>query len=235
MLSRCRAHERAGEHAAHYDLDHLDKGSGVERAAGDTPQVELVRLADMQPIDRVAAIRQTRAHQQHVVVVCRGDRAQRARDHRGRLGAKQTARRHVPRVTRVARRGIRRIAQIVVVVGDADERGRSIDDHGALPALAQRRDRILHKQLERVRTRRSVGQIAQCQRSPITLTIDESNRHDTHLVAIPNGSGCQRSGGDGEPRTASGGQAGNAGGVKLSEEKSTRTRQRPTPEAGRGR
>ena len=148
-------------------LDHRDQVVARERPPRDPPQIELVRLADVQAIDRVAPVGQAGARHNNVFVARRRDHAQRARNHRGRLRPQQQLRRQVARVARVARRTVGRVAEIIVVVGDRNERRRAMHDDRTIPRGAQGIERVLHEQLHRMRAERCVGQIAQRQQAAV--------------------------------------------------------------------
>ncbi len=175
VARRRKPERRAGQHRVRRDVDHLLERRASEWATRDAPEIELVRLADVQPIDRVAPVSEPRAHEQHVVVAGRREHPERGRDHRGRLRAEQPIGRHVPRVARITRRAVGRIAERVVVFGDRDDRRRAVHDDRATPARGERRDGVAHEQLHCVRAERRVGEIAQRERASISLGIEQSN------------------------------------------------------------
>ena len=89
--------------------------SGLRSA--DPPQVELVRLADVQPIDHVSAVDEAGARHDDVVgVTGPNEAAQRPGHHRRHVRAQEPAVVDVARVPGLAGRGVGRIAEHLVVV-----------------------------------------------------------------------------------------------------------------------
>jgi hypothetical protein len=97
-----QSQRHARQHRTGNGLDHRDQIVARQRSLRDPPQVELMRLADVQPVDRVAPIGQAGAREQHILVARRRDHAQRARNHCRRLRAQEQLRRQIARVTGVA-------------------------------------------------------------------------------------------------------------------------------------
>ena len=77
MHCRLEPQRHAGQHRRSDALDHREQVVTRERPLRDPPQIELVRLADMQAIDGVAPIRQAGTREQHILVARRRDHAQR--------------------------------------------------------------------------------------------------------------------------------------------------------------
>ena len=104
---------RSGQDRRDDEADHLVEVAAVERlAAADAPQVELVRLADVQPIDHVAAVDEARAcHDDVVGVTGRARRAQRGGHHRGHVRPQEPALVDVARVAGLAGGGVGRVAE----------------------------------------------------------------------------------------------------------------------------
>jgi hypothetical protein len=102
MYGRLQPQRHTREHRACDGFDHRDEIVTGQRTLHDSPQVELVRLADVQPVDCIATVRETRARDQHVCVARRRNHAQRPRNHRGGLRAQEQLRRQITCVARVA-------------------------------------------------------------------------------------------------------------------------------------
>jgi hypothetical protein len=128
----------ARDEGVHDELHHSSELVAGKRRAAEPPEVELVRLADGQPVDSVAPIDEPRAGKEHVVVGRAGERAQEAGDHRAGVRTEHLRLAHVAGVPGVARSGVGRVAQELVVVGDRHERVGSVDDRLATPGLTQR-------------------------------------------------------------------------------------------------
>ena len=126
---------RSGHDRRDDELDHLVEVAGGQRlAAAYPPQVELVRLADVQAVDHVAAVDEARARHDDVVgVTGPGEAAQRPGHHRRHVRAQQTAVVDVARVAGLAGGGVGRVAERLVVVGDRDDRARTVDEHRSAP------------------------------------------------------------------------------------------------------
>ena len=139
----------------------------------DAPEVELMRLADGEPIDAIAPVDEPRAGKQHVFVAGASQRTQQAGDHGAGMRPQDLRVAHVARVPRVARRGLGRVPEQLVVVRDPHERVGAMDDHVAVPGLAQRRHGVVDEELKRVRPVRRVRQIRKNQRLPISSSRDE--------------------------------------------------------------
>ena len=148
-------------------LDHRDQVVARERPSRDPPQIELVRLADVQAIDRIAPVGQAGTRDDNVFGARRRDHAQRARNHRGGLSPQQQLWREVARVARIARRTVGWVAEIIVVVGDRNERRRAMHDDRTIPRGTQGIERVLHEQLHRMRAKRAIGQVAQRQQATV--------------------------------------------------------------------
>jgi hypothetical protein len=99
----------------------------------------------VQPIDRIAPVREARADDQHIVVVGRRECAERARNQRRHLRAKQAIVRDVAGVTRISARAVGRVPQLVVVIGDGHERGRAVEHDGTAPLHVQCGHRVVHE------------------------------------------------------------------------------------------
>ena len=132
-----------------------------------------MRLANREPIDAIAPVDEPGAGKQHVFVGGASQRTQQAGNHRARMRPQDLRVAHVARVPRVARRGVGGVPEQLVVVGDRHERLGAMDDHIAVPGLAQRRHSVLDEELERVRPVRRVGQIRKNQRLPVSISRDE--------------------------------------------------------------
>ena len=180
MARRDRAPARAGQQRADtaIDLSSVRPRSPIGRVPA--PQIELVRLADVQAVDDVAAVDEPRRAHEHVVGGSRRQLAQGRRDRRRGLAAQQR-RAEIARVAARApgRRGRR--AERVVVVGHGDDAAGAVHEHRAAPARAQgiggARDELLHA----MRAVSGVGEVGQGQ-GPAQLVLREV-RHGTLLLA----------------------------------------------------
>ena len=172
MLGRDRAMAAAGQHRRDDQLDHLLEVAAVEpRSAADPPQVELVGLADVQPVDHVAAVDQARAGHHHVVVTA-GQPPQGGRHHGRGVRAQQVRVVQVARVAGIAGGGVRRVAEQLVVLGDGHHRAGPVDEDRAAPARGQRLGDGGGHQLHGVGAGGRVGQVAQRQRGVELLGCD---------------------------------------------------------------
>ena len=175
--SRIQPQRHAGQHRARDDFDHGHQVIARERTLRDPPQIELMRLADVQPVDRVPPIGQAGAREYHVLVTRRCDHAQRARNHRRGLRTQQQLRRQVPRVAGIARCAVGWVAQGVVIVGRWHQRRRAVHHDGTAPRRPQSVECVLHEQLHRVRAERSVREIAQRQQATVGQRIEKLRSH----------------------------------------------------------
>ncbi len=75
MRGRIHSQLHARQHRTRDCFDHGHEIVTRQRTLRDSPQVELMRLADVQPVDSVTPIRQTGAREQHVLVTSRRDHA----------------------------------------------------------------------------------------------------------------------------------------------------------------
>ncbi len=151
----------SGQRRAYHLADHVVEVVGGEPATPESPQIDLVGLAGMQPIDGVAPVDQAGADQQQVVGRVESQRTQGARDHRRGLGAQQHALRHVARVARVSGGSVGRIAEPVVVVFDRHQRPGAVEEAPATPALGERFVKCADDPLHGVRTLDRVGEVTQ--------------------------------------------------------------------------
>jgi hypothetical protein len=114
MSSRLRAEQ---------DRDHLGHVGAAHRPLSDPPQVELVRGAGVLPVDRVPAVHDPRADQQHVVAGLAGEPAQRRGDHGAGMTAQHVPGVHVPGVAGIPGDRLSWVSEPVVVVGDRNDPG----------------------------------------------------------------------------------------------------------------
>ena len=184
MDTRLDAVLRTRERGAHDDLDHLFEITGVEpEIARDPPEVQLVRQPGVEPVDRVSAVDEARAHEQHVFGTVRRERTQRARDQGRRVRAQHLGRRHVSRVARVARDGVGRVAERVVVVVQRDDARTAMDSGHAAPRTGQRGDDVVDDALQRVRTLRRIREVAHGEGAREFDGSEQRNRHGSSLAS----------------------------------------------------
>jgi hypothetical protein len=157
----------ARQHRTGDGFDHRDQVVARQRTLRDSPQVQLMRLADVQTIDCVAPVGQTRASEQHVGIERRRDHAQSARNHCRGLRPQEQLWGQITRVTRVAGCTVGRIAEVVVIVGGRNHRWRAIHHDRTVPRCPQGIERVLHEKLHRVRPERCVSQVAQRQQTAV--------------------------------------------------------------------
>jgi hypothetical protein len=74
------------------------------------------------------------------------------------------------------------IVKSVVVICDRHDGRRTMNDHRAFPSSSQRRDALLHQQLDRVGSARNIGEITHAQRALVSSSIDQLKSHDTPRV-----------------------------------------------------
>jgi hypothetical protein len=108
-----------------------------------------VRLADVQPVDHVAAVDESGAcHDDVVRAAGPGEAADRLGHDRGHVGSQEPAVVDVARVPGLPCRGAGRVAEHLVVRADRDDRTRPVDEHRSTPRLlegvADRARRDLH-------------------------------------------------------------------------------------------
>ena len=104
--------------------DHLVEIVEAERhISTNAPEIQLVRLAAVHSIDRVAAIHDAGTRNQDVPRARLGFLPQRGGDERAGVRAKQRDIAHVATVASVSCDGIRSIPEPIVVVGDGTRRG----------------------------------------------------------------------------------------------------------------
>ena len=82
------------------------------------------------------------------------------------MAPQHLARTHVARVARVARHGVARVAERVVVVGDGDDAGTAMDEWRQTPRARQRGDDLFEQALHGVHAFSGIGEVAhfQCAR-----------------------------------------------------------------------
>jgi len=184
---------RARQHSRDDQRDHPVQVVGGQRrtAAPDAPQVDLVRLAHVPPVDGVAPEADSRHRQQHVGGSGgAGEVVEQGGDPGAGVGVQHPARRDVAAVAGVAGHRVGRVAQPVVVVGDGDDSGTGIAAHrdapGAGQSLLQRRDDAL----QRVRSRGRVGQVPHGERPRELPGRDQGSVH-----GVPRS--CERRAGEG--------------------------------------
>lgn len=97
-------------------------GQGPADVGADAPDVELVWLPDVLPVDHVAPVDHPRTHQRHVVAASGRDLLQRQRHHRAGVAAEHQLLGEVAAVARVTRSRAGLVAEPVVVVADRDDR-----------------------------------------------------------------------------------------------------------------
>ena len=169
---------RAGQGRRDDEADHLLQVIRGERLApAHAPQVELVRLADVEPIDHVAAVDQARACHDDVAGAARRDEAaKRIGDHRRHVRPQEPVLVEIARVPGLPRRGSGRIAERLVVRADRDDRARPVDQHRSAPgALQGVADRVREK-LHGMRPRGRIGQVAQRERA-VELVLSDDGMH----------------------------------------------------------
>ena len=109
----------------------------VQIAAADAPEVELVGLAHMQPVDGVATVDQADRRQQDVGrLAVRRQVIQQRWDHRRGVRAQHGRSGHVARVARVARDGVGRVPQALVIVVDGYHGIGAVHEHLTAPGGA---------------------------------------------------------------------------------------------------
>ena len=156
-VQRVRVHPRllaiakAGDQRAEQYRDHLVKVGTGDGAAGDSPQVELVRGPGVLPVDGVAAVHDPQAHKQHVIGGIGGKPAQRGRDHRAGMAAQHAPGRHVPGVAGIAGDRLGRVSEPVVIVDDRHDPRPAAPADLAAPGTAQRNHGLVNEELNGVR------------------------------------------------------------------------------------
>jgi len=113
------------------------------------------------PVDRVTAVHDARADEEHVIGRVRvlGKQAQRGRHHRGAVAAQHAPVINVAGIPCLARDGRRKVAQAVVIVGDGHDPWAAAPAGRAAPGAGQRRYGQLGDHLDGVR--RPLGRIGQ--------------------------------------------------------------------------
>ena len=180
--------------------DHVGQLGRAERlAAPDPPQVELVRLSDVEPVDPVPPPDQAGAGEERVVGRRGGEAAEQRRDHGRGLRPEQPAAGDVAGVAGVARGAAGRVEEPVVVVGDGDDRLGPLLEHRAAPGVAQRRDGGVDEELHGVGPLGRVGQVAEGQGSLQGFGREDGVRHvRTSVAAGPRVAGVSGRGGGGK-------------------------------------
>jgi hypothetical protein len=139
--------------------DHVAQVGEPELAAGDAPQVELVRRRRMEPVDRVAPVDHPGADEEHVGGGLDRQRPQRGRDHRGGVGAEQVALVHIAAVAHVTADRVRRDAEPVVVVLDRDHPRPLVAAHLAAPGGGEPVGGGVDEELDGVTALAGVGEV----------------------------------------------------------------------------
>ena len=136
----------------HHTLGHVPQVRRAERrTVAQVPEVQLVRLAAVQPVDAVAPVHEAGAREEHVTRGLSGELAQRRRDHRRGLRAQERALAHVARVARISRSAVRRVVRPkIIVVGHGDDGARAHHAHLAAPARGQGGEHLVEQQLQGV-------------------------------------------------------------------------------------
>ena len=124
MRCRERPVRRIRQHGRDDQIDHLlEVGGRQGRVAPHPPQVELVRLADVQAVDHVAPVDEPGTGDDEIEAGVRTrDVPERPRDHRRGVRAQQPAVVEVAGVPRLARRCIGRIAEQLIVLRERHDR-----------------------------------------------------------------------------------------------------------------
>ena len=111
------ARQERGDDEGHHLLQVVE----AQRAAAHPPEVELVRLADVQAVDGVAPVDDAGAGEEDVLVAGVAQRAQGARDQRGGVRPQHPPVVDVAAVAGVPGGRLGRVAEPVVVVGDVHD------------------------------------------------------------------------------------------------------------------
>jgi hypothetical protein len=158
---RLLAVRQTGDQRLEQARDHLVQVLAGHRTARDPPQIELVRRAAVLPGDGVPAVHHPGAGQQHIVAAgTAGKPPQRGRDHGAGMAAEHPAGTHVAGVTGFPGDRGGRVAQPIVVVGDRDDSRAPAPPHLARPDTGQRGGDPVGEDLDGVRARRGIGQVA---------------------------------------------------------------------------
>jgi len=122
----------------------------------------LVRGPGVLPVDGVAAVRDPRAGQQHVITRLAGKPSQRRRDHGAGMTAQHAPGIDVSGLAALPGDRLDRIAEPVIIVGDRHDPGTAAPADLAAPGPAQPFHSQADKDLDGVRTFRRVGQNPGC-------------------------------------------------------------------------
>src|ERR1039457_1470165 len=141
------------------ERDHLVQVGAAHRLARDPPQVELVRAPGVLPVDRVPAVHDPRADEEHVAAGLFGQLAERWRDHDARVTAEHLPGIDVAGVARLSGDRAGRVAETVVIVGDRHDAGTAAPANLAGPGARQRLDGPVDEELNSVRTFGWFGEI----------------------------------------------------------------------------
>ncbi len=102
VRGRRRAVGGLGQHRLNDQLHHLSQLIDTEISFRQPPDVELMRLAGMQPIDRVAPVNDAGADEQRVAGRMRSQRPEKAGNRSAHVTAQQPMLAHVAGVARIA-------------------------------------------------------------------------------------------------------------------------------------
>ncbi len=178
MGRRQSAVRAAGQHRGDDERDHRLEvlQAALTRGAGHAPQIELVRLPGVQPIDGVTAVGQAGADEEQILTVCEGPEArQERRNHRRGLGAQDGDVAHVTGVASVPGDRIGRVTEAIVVVARGDHGARATKANFGAPGVAQGRDDRVDQELESVLPLLGIGEIADGERA---TELREGKRRD---------------------------------------------------------
>ena len=151
---------------AEQDRDHLGHVGAAHRPLSDPPQVELVRGAGVLPVDRVPAVHDPGADQQHVVAGLTGEPAQRRGDHGAGMTAQHVPGVHVPGVPGIPGDRLSWVSEPVVVVGDRHDPGTGAPADLAAPGTTEPLHSLADEDLDGVGTFGGFGQIPQAKVTP---------------------------------------------------------------------
>jgi hypothetical protein len=151
---------RSGSEGVDGGRDHRIQRVAPEPAPGQAPQVELVRLADVQPVDGVAPVDEA-GYGEQLVTDPTAQPPECGRNGRRRVRPQQPGLVEIAGVAPVARGAVGRIAERVVVVDDGDDTVAAMHADGYPPELREALEGDCDERLHRVLALRRIGEVAQ--------------------------------------------------------------------------
>jgi hypothetical protein len=163
-----------------------DHGGEVARSASvlaHAPQVELLRLSGVQPVQAVPAVDEAGAREEDVRGRTGegGEPPEERRDHRRGLGSEERPVADVARVASVAGGAVGRVVEPIVVVGALYDGALPFDDDLTAPGTAEGGHRVGHQLLHGVGSVGRVAQVGHGKGAPQFGVAEDTYGHDTPL------------------------------------------------------